>query len=66
MSKEVNGLLEQFATIAANPKEQLAVCQKRGKKVIACFPYYVPEEIIAAAGMVPFGLWGRRGTVKAA
>lgn len=64
--KEITDLLARFEQIASDPRGQLDACLAEGKKVIACFPYYVPEEIIAAAGMVPFGLWGKRGTAKKA
>jgi bcr-type benzoyl-CoA reductase subunit C len=50
--------LKDFAAIAANPKAQLAAYKAAGKKVIGVMPYYVPEELIHAAGMVPMGLWG--------
>lgn len=50
--------LQEFAAIAANPKEQLKKFKSEGKKVIACMPYYVPEELVYAAGMIPMGLWG--------
>ena len=50
--------LQEFARIAANPKGQLKKFKEEGRKVIACMPYYVPEELVYAAGMVPMGLWG--------
>ncbi len=65
-TENVSVMLDEFAEIAANPKKQLDYYISQGKKVIACFPYYAPEEIIAAAGIVPFGLWGRGGTAKMA
>jgi len=37
-----------------------------GKKVIGCFPYYAPEELVYAAGLIPFGIWGAKGTISAA
>lgn len=57
----IEELLTQFQEIAEHPRKQLDEYLAAGKKVIACFPYYVPEEIIDAAGIVPFGLWGRKG-----
>lgn len=54
----IESILKQFETISANPGGQLREYKNRGKKVIGCFPYYVPEELVHAAGMVPFGLWG--------
>jgi len=29
-----------------------------GRKAVGCFPLYVPEEVLAAAGMLPVTLWG--------
>lgn len=66
MSK-IDELLSQFSEIAASPRKQLDKYLAQGKKAIGCFPYYVPEEIVYAAGMVPFGIWGQTGgTINAA
>ena len=54
----IETMLQEFAAIAADPKAQLKKFKAEGKKVIACMPYYVPEELVYAAGMVPMGLWG--------
>jgi bcr-type benzoyl-CoA reductase subunit C len=62
----IQELLNQFETIAGNPKAQLEKYVAAGKKAIGCFPYYVPEELVRAAGMVPFGIWGAEGTINAA
>lgn len=51
-------ILEEFERIAANPREQLCKYKAEGKKAIGVLPYYAPEELIYAAGMVPFGMWG--------
>lgn len=51
-------LLNEFAEIAGNPAKQLNDFKKAGKKVIGVLPYYAPEELVYAAGMVPMGLWG--------
>lgn len=56
MSIEV--MIKEFADIAANPKAQLNKYKAEGKKCIGVLPYYAPEELVAAAGMVPFGMWG--------
>ena len=56
MSIEV--MMKDFAEIAANPKAQLEKYKAEGKKCIGVLPYYAPEELVAAAGMVPFGIWG--------
>ncbi len=40
--------------------------EKTGKKAVGCFPYYTPEEIIYAAGMLPVGMWGGQSEIKQA
>lgn len=54
----INEILEQLDHISQNPKEQLDKFVAEGKKVIGVFPYYVPEELVVACGMVPMGVWG--------
>jgi len=51
-------IINEFKEIAANPKKQLAMYKAQGKKVIGVLPYYAPEELVYAADMVPFGVWG--------
>ena len=57
----IQTLLSAFDAIAKNPKKQLDDYISQGKKAIGCFPYYVPEELVYASGMVPFGVWGKTG-----
>lgn len=54
----MNALLDEFKVIAASPKKQLENYKKQGKKAIGVLPYYAPEELVYASGMVPFGVWG--------
>jgi len=54
----INALLDEFVVKAATPKQQLAEYKAQGKKVIGVLPYYAPEELVYAAGMVPMGIWG--------
>lgn len=54
----INALLDEFKGIAASPKQQLENYKAQGKKAIGVLPYYAPEELVYAAGMVPFGMWG--------
>ncbi|MBU5628074.1 2-hydroxyacyl-CoA dehydratase family protein [Oscillibacter sp. MSJ-2] len=54
----IETLVQEFSRIAANPKAQLEEYKKQGKKCIGVMPYYAPEELVDAAGMVPFGMWG--------
>ncbi|MCQ2406120.1 MAG: 2-hydroxyacyl-CoA dehydratase family protein [Oscillospiraceae bacterium] len=43
---------------AISPKEELKKAVSAGKKVIGIMPYFCPEELVYASGMVPLGLWG--------
>ena len=61
MSK-MESLLAKFAEIADSPKKQLDRFVSEGRKAIGCYPYYVPEELVYATGMVPMGLWGKPGS----
>ncbi len=54
----IESLVNEFRQIAENPKAQLTNYKAEGKKAIGVLPYYVPEELVYAAGMVPFGIWG--------
>jgi bcr-type benzoyl-CoA reductase subunit C len=54
----IESIISEFAGIAASPAKQLANYKAEGKKVIGVLPYYAPEELVYAAGMVPFGMWG--------
>lgn len=64
---DIETILKYFEAAAMDPKGQLKEYIKKGKKAIGCFPYYVPEELVHAAGMVPFGIWGSNNkTIEAA
>lgn len=54
----MNTIIDEFKKIAASPKQQLAAYKAQGKKAIGVLPYYAPEELVYASGMVPFGIWG--------
>ena len=56
MSIEV--LLNQFKEASEHPHRQIEAYKAQGKKVIGVLPYYAPEELVIAAGMVPMGIWG--------
>ena len=62
----IKSLLAEFSAVAANPKAQLDAHIEAGKKVVGVGPYYIPEEIVYAAGAIPFGVWGRMGTASKA
>ena len=63
---EIKELLEKLKHIADNPREQLDNYIAQGKKCVGVFPYYAPEEIIYAGGLVPMGVWGGIGPIDKA
>ena len=54
----IETMMKEFQQVAYNPKAQLDKFKAQGKKVIGVLPYYAPEELVYAAGMVPMGIWG--------
>ena len=54
----IEAMMKEFQDIAYSPNAQLAKFKAEGKKVIGVLPYYAPEELVYAAGMVPMGMWG--------
>lgn len=56
--------LEQTARHPARAVKE--AMEQTGKKAVGCFPYYTPEEIVYAAGMLPVGLWGGQTDVSLA
>lgn len=63
---DIKELLGKFRHIADNPREQLDHYLAQGKKAVGVFPYYAPEEIIYAGGLVPMGVWGGQGPIEKA
>ena len=54
----IDDILTELETISRNPRAQLDACLAAGKKAVGVMPYFCPEELVYAAGMQPFGLWG--------
>ncbi len=54
----IESLVQEFTAVAASPKGQLKKYKEAGWKCIGVLPYYAPEELVHAAGMVPLGMWG--------
>ena len=54
----IEALIKDFKEVSENPKRQLETCKASGKKAVGVMPYFAPEELIYAAGMMPFGMWG--------
>ncbi|MDR1796692.1 MAG: 2-hydroxyacyl-CoA dehydratase family protein [Clostridiales Family XIII bacterium] len=58
-------LIRELSDAGASPKATIAKSMKEtGKEAFGCFPIYVPEEIIYAAGYLPVGLWGGHPDIK--
>jgi bcr-type benzoyl-CoA reductase subunit C len=62
----IEALLRPFEEAANDPRAQLEAILSKGKKAIGVFPYYIPEEIPYAAGLVPFGIWGGNVQIREA
>jgi len=58
--------LDTFRKIARNPASVATGWKERGKKVVGYRCIYVPEEIISAAGMLPYPLYGTPEPVRLA
>ena len=61
---DIRAKLDTFKAVAEGPRAQLDKVLAAGKKAIGVMPYYAPEELVYAAGMVPFGLWGAETQVS--
>ena len=55
---EAKKLLDELAAVCADPGSQMRAALAQGKKCVGVLPYFCPEELVYAAGMLPFGLWG--------
>ncbi len=51
-------MLAELQAVCADPAARLREALAAGKKCVGVLPYFCPEELIYAAGMLPFGLWG--------
>ncbi len=63
---EIRELVDKLNHIAENQREQIDKYLSEGKKCVGVFPYYAPEEIIYAGGLVPIGVWGGQGPIDLA
>ena len=55
---ELRELLNEFRAVAADPAGRARAAAAAGKKLVGVMPYFCPEELVYAAGLLPFGLWG--------
>lgn len=54
----VQELLSKFHDVAAHPRKQMDAYIAEGRQVVLTVPYYAPEEIVHAMGLIPMGVWG--------
>lgn len=60
-------IINVLSDISGSPAQQLKeLKEKTGKKAVGCVPEYVPAELVYAAGMIPFGLWGGQVEIREA
>lgn len=59
-------LFDQMHQIIEHIPETAQKYKDAGKKLIGVLPIYTPEELIYAAGMLPFGCWGGQVTISKA
>ena len=50
--------LERLVAVCEDPRAQFKSFTESGRKAVGVMPYFCPEELVYAAGMMPFGLWG--------
>ncbi len=63
---ELKELLSRCAAVADDPAAQLKTVVAQGRRAIGVLPYFCPEELAYAAGMLPFGLWGAQTQISQA
>ena len=54
----IEALIGKFQEASEHPHRLLTSYKEQGKKVIGVLPYYAPEELVYAAGMIPMTIWG--------
>ena len=51
-------MIQDLCTAGANPQATIQTSLKEtGKPAVGCFPLFVPEELVYAAGFLPVGMW---------
>lgn len=62
---DFNTLLQTLCEAGHHPEATIQASQKAtGKPAVGCFPLFVPEELVYAAGFLPVGLWGGISTFQ--
>lgn len=56
---QLSTLIQTLCQAGENPKQTVEnSLRETGKPAVGCFPLFVPEELVYAAGFLPVGLWG--------
>lgn len=59
MSEQLMTLVDELYQAGRHPQETIQVSlRETGKPAVGCFPLFLPEEVVYAAGFLPIGLWG--------
>ena len=51
----VKALLAELRSVCADPRARLDEALSQGRKTVGVLPYFCPEELVYAAGLLPFG-----------
>jgi bcr-type benzoyl-CoA reductase subunit C len=54
----IREMLDTLEKVSSDPRAQLDAALDQGRKAVGVLPYFCPEELVYAAGMLPFGIWG--------
>ena len=57
--KTLEMMIQTLCQAGRCPEETIRSSVKEtGKPAVGCFPLFIPEELVYAAGFLPVGLWG--------
>ena len=57
--KSIDRMIHDLCQAGRMPQQTIrASMAQTGKPAVGCFPLFVPEELVYAAGFLPVGLWG--------
>lgn len=63
--KNLHELIQSLCDAGRHPEQTIrASLAETGKPAVGCFPLFVPEELVYAAGFLPVGLWGGISTFQ--
>lgn len=57
--KTIDTMIRDLCQAGRNPQKTIRTSMEQtGKPAVGCFPLFVPEELVYAAGFLPVGMWG--------